>query len=289
MIDSLQEWSDGGVSITDQLIRQRALSIAKSFHIAPDKFKGSSGWVENFKHRHDIRRGEWLRANKMLPPDYTINEHETPASTIPPNSVLMTYDQRVHMQPSESQPHNCLLKPSGSHQDLHQDLQHVHARLSATPAHWPEEMHNDVPQSPHPTSALIDPALQAQGPLSPLDSDHHPLSHTHQDIQHSPEVQHHQPHHHQQHHNQQQHLPHHTHSQQHAVIYSPYGQPLRGPGVSPLSPTIDEAEAAVNLLITFVETNGRGIIKDDERRKLTDIKCALFQAANGLTYERPAV
>ncbi|KAF8809578.1 hypothetical protein BYT27DRAFT_7210187 [Phlegmacium glaucopus] len=282
MRNSLQQWSDGGVSITDQLIRQRALSIAKSFHITPDKFKGSSGWVENFKHRHNIRRGEWLQANRVLPPDYTI--HEAHSSAVPPTPVLMTYDQRMHMQGSESQSSNCLLKPSESNEDQ----QHDHARLSTTPAHWPETM--DVAQSPHPTSAMIDPILQAQDLLSPLESDH-PPSHSLQDIQHSPEIQHHQPqqlhHHHHQHHNDNH--QHHDHSQQHqAVMYNAYGQPLCGPGVSP-PPTIAQAEAALNLLITFLDTDGRGIIKGDERQKLVDIRCALYQAANGIpTYQRLA-
>jgi hypothetical protein len=64
MVKSLQEWADRDESITDQLIRQRALEIARSFGMPPEKFKGSSGWIENFKHRHDIRRGEWLRARE---------------------------------------------------------------------------------------------------------------------------------------------------------------------------------------------------------------------------------
>jgi hypothetical protein len=49
-----------------------------------------------------------------------------------------------------------------------------------------------------------------------------------------------------------------------------------------------EAEAAINVLITFLDTNGRGIIKEDERQKLADIKCALFQAASGIPYDRLA-
>lgn len=61
--------SDSGTSIEayieDQLIRQRALEIAKSLHIY--SFKGSSGWIENFKYRHNIRHGMWLRANKLQP------------------------------------------------------------------------------------------------------------------------------------------------------------------------------------------------------------------------------
>jgi hypothetical protein len=70
-----------------------ALFIAKTFHITSDKFKGSAGWVENFKHRHDIRRGERLQANKMLPPDCTI--HQSHSSSVPTTPVLMTYDRRV--------------------------------------------------------------------------------------------------------------------------------------------------------------------------------------------------
>jgi hypothetical protein len=286
MLNSLQEWSDNGEVITDQLIRERALSIAKSFHITSDKFKGSSGWVENFKHRHDIRRGEWLRANKMLPPDYAI--HQSHSSTVPPTPVLMEYDQRVHTQGSESQSSSC---PSGSHEDQDQDQQHVHGHLLAT--HWPEAMRNDVPQSPHLTSnsTMVDPVLQAQG--SPLESDH-PISHSLQDIQHSPEIQHHQPqtlhhnqHSHQKHHNRQ-HPHHHNQQQRQAVVYNAYGQTLCGPGVS-APPTIAEAEEAINLLITFLDTDGRGIIKEDGRQKLVDIKCALFQAANGIPYyERSA-
>jgi hypothetical protein len=66
-----------------------------------------------------------------------------------------------------------------------------------------------------------------------------------------------------------------------------YGQTLCGPGVS-APPTIAEAEEAINLLITFLDTDGRGIIKEDERQKLADIKCALFQVANGIPYERSA-
>jgi Tc5 transposase DNA-binding domain len=285
MRKSLQKWSDDGVGITDQLIRQRALSIAESFHITTDRFKGSSGWVENFKHRHNIRRGEWLKANKMLPPDFT--NHMSHSSAVPPTPVLMAYDQRLHMQGSESQSSNCLSKPTRSHEDQYQDQEHVHGRLSATTAHWPEPMHNDVQQSPHATSnsTMIDPVLQTQSPMSPMESDH-PLTHSLQDIQHSPEILPQHLHHHNQHqHNQQQH---HHNQQPQAVVYSTYGQTLCGPGVPHLSPTLAQAEEAINILITFLDTNGRGIIKDDERAKLIDIKCALFQAASGVPYERSA-
>ena len=68
MVKSLQAWADRGENISDSLIRERALEIARSFGMAPEKFKGSSGWIENFKHRHDIRRGEWLKAKASHQP-----------------------------------------------------------------------------------------------------------------------------------------------------------------------------------------------------------------------------
>lgn len=46
-------------TLSDSLIRNKARDIAKALRISEDKFKASSGWVENFKHRHGIRRGVW--------------------------------------------------------------------------------------------------------------------------------------------------------------------------------------------------------------------------------------
>lgn len=45
------------INLTDSLIREKAKETARSLNISEEKFKASSGWVENFKHRHSIRRG----------------------------------------------------------------------------------------------------------------------------------------------------------------------------------------------------------------------------------------
>ncbi|KAI0357418.1 CenpB-DNA-bind-domain-containing protein [Trametes cingulata] len=59
----LAEWvktvSKNGTVLSDALLRQRAREIGDSQGYTPDKFKASSGWLENFKHRHGIRRGMW--------------------------------------------------------------------------------------------------------------------------------------------------------------------------------------------------------------------------------------
>jgi len=55
----LYECRDKKVQLTDSVIRNKAKEVAKQLQIPEDKFKASSGWVENFKHRHGIRRGQF--------------------------------------------------------------------------------------------------------------------------------------------------------------------------------------------------------------------------------------
>ncbi|KAG8905017.1 blue light receptor [Tulasnella sp. 403] len=43
--------------VNDAFIKKMALELAQERGIGKDKFKASSGWVENFKHRHDLRKG----------------------------------------------------------------------------------------------------------------------------------------------------------------------------------------------------------------------------------------
>ena len=60
------------------MIRNKAREIAKSLRISEDKFKASSGWVENFKHRHGIRRGVWHgdgKASKLNAPGDPANSN----------------------------------------------------------------------------------------------------------------------------------------------------------------------------------------------------------------------
>ena len=47
------------MQLTDSVIRNKAKEVGKQLQIPEDKFKASSGWVENFKHRHGIRRGQF--------------------------------------------------------------------------------------------------------------------------------------------------------------------------------------------------------------------------------------
>ena len=44
-------------TITDKSIRMKAREIADGLKIDPRQFKASSGWIDNFKRRHNIRKG----------------------------------------------------------------------------------------------------------------------------------------------------------------------------------------------------------------------------------------
>lgn len=68
--------SSKNVTLTDNLIREKAKQIAKDFGLTEDQFKASSGWLEKFKDRNAIKRGkimdptspEPFSRSNMIPP-----------------------------------------------------------------------------------------------------------------------------------------------------------------------------------------------------------------------------
>lgn len=66
----LAEWvqtvSKDGVVLSDALLRSKAREIGIALGYTHDKFKASSGWLENFKHRHGIKRGVWTGSGTSL-------------------------------------------------------------------------------------------------------------------------------------------------------------------------------------------------------------------------------
>jgi len=53
----LREISKDGTPLSDNLIRAKAKEVAREENVLDEKFKASSGWVDNFKSRAGIRRG----------------------------------------------------------------------------------------------------------------------------------------------------------------------------------------------------------------------------------------
>lgn len=72
----------------------------RNLYIVQDKFKASSGWVENFKHRHDIRKGGlWDKNNGLawaMAANAKYNEDgggESSANALNPLGAPMTEEQ----------------------------------------------------------------------------------------------------------------------------------------------------------------------------------------------------
>ena len=65
----LEDWvkkaSKEGKVLTDALLRRKAREFGDAMGYTEDKFKASSGWLENFKHRYGIRRGQYFGQGKM--------------------------------------------------------------------------------------------------------------------------------------------------------------------------------------------------------------------------------
>jgi hypothetical protein len=271
MLKSLQAWADQGTNITDQLIRNRALDIAKSFGISAERFKGSSGWIENFKHRHDIKRGEWLKAVKSPqnagthplsfgPPTSSNNPASAPpAAGVPPTPVIMAYDQRMQGLPSSPSSRD----PPQTHE-----------------AHASQYQQHDATQSP---------LIHANGITGPTDvidgspSSVHTPPRTHSQlhsIQHSPEdgpdtytpqplIGYAHQHHHQ------------------AQMYANHVGVAAEPAMM-RPPTLQEANDAMDLVIEYLDKVGPvDLLKGNERQVITDVKCALFSLVGGVPYVRP--
>jgi len=77
----LSRISERGETITDAKIQKKALEIADNLrlkygYIGSEKgkeknenFKASPGWIENFKHRHDVKGGTWYGRPEASEPE----------------------------------------------------------------------------------------------------------------------------------------------------------------------------------------------------------------------------
>ena len=76
MVGWLNQCRDTKTLISDVMIRTKAKEAAKVLMIGEDKFKASAGWVENFKHRHNIKKGVWI--GKPAPPAPSVDMNTFP-------------------------------------------------------------------------------------------------------------------------------------------------------------------------------------------------------------------
>ncbi|KAI0328866.1 CenpB-DNA-bind-domain-containing protein [Cubamyces sp. BRFM 1775] len=164
----LAEWVKGvsaqGTILSDALLRQKARQIGDQQGYTADKFKASSGWLENFKHRHGIRRGVFVGMGEVeREPAYGMDfSQPNPPSPAPPESFS------AQSPPREDRP-STTDYDIGARQDdrgsMHQNGEVMHPQSLAMQSAWPR---SDERQSGEPSSsALIYPDNQSHYSLQP--------------------------------------------------------------------------------------------------------------------------
>jgi len=253
----LLECKKNSVILTDAMIRQKAKETARYLGISDDKFKASSGWVENFKHRHGIRGGMWHGDGKIAriarsigsgpyetdpnvgsifipvyPSQYdaiTIEPH-TPGARLGRTNELnssVPLQPAWQRQPDGSSPLNISMSSIPSPNQPHHSSMH-----EASPQHLLQHHHEAA-----------------------MHLDHIPLSsHDHlTDANHQPD----------------------SHQDPSAAYDSLDLYQTTRPMHSPL----EGAEEALDKVISFIDTQGQDVFSPDERRRLNQIRSALFQGA----------
>lgn len=278
----LQECTNNDTNISDLLIRTTALDTAQKLHIPEERFKASSGWIENFKHRHEVRGGKWVKGEKMIAANRNDNPGALPSGPCAVPLPKHSYNEPMGDLPSHISPDNEFVPRRSTESEAP-----THDQQMAPQNHWPEPSHDEMHHAAasnasammHEAAPHQSPLVGQQVPTAQVNDDvyehHHPVQEHHHPIQ-------------EHHHPVQEHLP-----VQEQIVYSNgvYDAGDRviftpmAPAPNP-PPSMNEAEEAVNTLILFLDTVGSGIIQPHERQVLATIKCALFQAASGVPFDR---
>jgi len=265
----LQECTNNDTNISDLLIRTTALETAQKLHIPEERFKASSGWIENFKHRHEVRGGKWVKGEKIIAANRNDNPGALPSgpsAVLPPNH---SYNEPMGDLPSHISPENEFVPRRSAESEAP-----THDQQMAPQNHWPEPTHDEMHHAAASNASAV--MHEAAPHQSPLVGQQVPTTQVNDNV-----YEHHHPV--QDHHPVQEQIVYSNgvYDAGDRVIYTPMAPAPNPP------PTMDEAEEAVNTLITFLDTVGSGIIQPHERQVLATIKCALFQAASGVPFDRP--
>ncbi|KAF9220967.1 CenpB-DNA-bind-domain-containing protein [Gyrodon lividus] len=302
LVNWLVKMKQQNTLLTDALIRNKAKETARNLQIPEERFKASSGWVENFKHRHNIRKGVWLGAHKTLRAARGVGathlrkgSNESVLSPLNPafesrsealagrGSTHAAEDGEEDMESEDEQdldpPHDSQPVAGPSHSQTESPACHHPLPPIWTMHHEPLSS-NDTPITSHPSASQHN--VLPQQPFPPHEERHHEVAVTnmHQNPLQLP-AQHisvSQP--------QQVSLPSHedttTTYTDPVVVYQPAPPITSGNTV----PDIAEVEDAINKVILFVDSQSPTLLTPEERGALTQIKYALFQAASGVPFVR---
>ena len=286
--------------LTDALIRNKAKETARSLQIPDERFKASSGWVENFKHRHNIRKGVWLGVHKSLRATRGVGathlrKGSNESVLSPLNPAFESRSEALARRDSTTADDGDDDMESEDDQDLDpsQENQPVagpsHSQTETSASHnplppiWTMQQEplstNDTPISSHPSASQHN--VLSQQPFPSQEDRHHDpaVGDVHQSsLQLSA----------QQHIQQQQEVPLSAHGDATAtytdsvVVYQPVPPITSGDTI----PDIGEAEDAITKVIMFVDSHSPALLTPPERNLLSQIKYALFQAASGVPFVR---
>lgn len=289
--------------LTDALIRNKAKETARNLQIPDERFKASSGWVENFKHRHNIRKGVWLGAHKSLRATRGVGATHLRKSSN--ESVLSPLNPAFESRSEALSRRNTA--EDGDDDMESEDDQDLDPSQDHPPVAGPSHSQTEPPASHNPLPPIW---TMQQEPLSahntPISS--HPSAPQHNVLSQQPFPSQEDRHHdstiadvHQsslQQLSAQQHIQQHQHHHQ-EVPMSAHGDPAptytdsvvvyqAAPPITSGNtiPDLAEAEDAINKVILFVDSQSPVLLTPEERGVLSQIKFVLFQAASGVSFVR---
>ncbi|KII87006.1 hypothetical protein PLICRDRAFT_62770, partial [Plicaturopsis crispa FD-325 SS-3] len=295
LVSWLNELKQSGSTmlLSDAVIRQKGKDIAKNIGLETDKFKASSGWVENFKTRQGIKRGVWHGGGKTLRMARAMGvgalpreENRDPAAVLSPLNPAFessrTDGASTSMPPP---PLDALDADEGleSEDDDTPDTDMSHQDDTA-PDHRPPPSSSlsrhtdwharsvDTPDAMNVSSSASTDNAAMHDSQTPYDSQphHHDASNMHLESMTMPA--HHQT----------------DLAAQQAVSYTApleiyaLAPPITSSGV----PDMPEVEDSINKVIAFVDSQPEGFLTWEERELLASVKNAIFQAASGVPYIR---
>lgn len=257
--------------LSDASIRTKAKEVARSLEIGEDKFKASSGWVENFKQRHGIRGGNWHGdgRNTVVGRPLTANYHVQNANHGQSSLVSSLHPVNTRQEPYTMSQNSPPVNPLISSPQTDESMDQCHGDTSmnsiSLQTAWSENatgaIQNNGQSSREVHEALSGPTVMPHPQINPTTTSPQP--------QHAPEL------------DGQGGLTYPTTEYESMPIYQP------APRMADNSPpTLANAEEAFDRVLLYLDTIGQGLIQPQEREVLDNVKVRLFQAASGMPFDR---
>lgn len=261
MVKILRDCTEKKFAMSDKFLGDKALEIASKLGITEDRFKASSGWIDNFKSRHGVSGNVWH--------GYKAFEAKKPQASSPspskfPSFILSPVSKAK--KPEDDMDVSSTNNSSGSQNDELDSDDQVYSRrprYSGDVRYRDWHPRNDLPsiqqaimqsslQDPSPTSSHFSPSqYQRERPLTYESQYSGPATYS-------------------------------STSYQNSVTYDPSFSSESEEAL----PSLSEAEDALNKVLLYLDTKGRDMIGAADRNVLHNLKCTMFQAGSGIPFNR---